>query len=249
MRDLGSELCSVCQEQFVRSFWSFENVQMIETATPEQATVQLDACEPLALSVTSPPLTPSTYRYTWSVDGKQLSETTSSVQLEPGTLTKGSHEVDLLVEDATPLVRHDPDGLLKEEHSWTVNVSRDDCMGALGGAGGAADAGSAGSNDGGVGGALGGVGGALGGAGAAATAGASGVASGGVASALAGSSSGGVTTRPVPPPEDSSGCGCSVPGSGSGSRALASATLLALGLLMARRRSADAQHAGEHRAV
>jgi MYXO-CTERM domain-containing protein len=240
MRDLGSELCSVCQEQFVRSFWSFENVQMIETATPAQASVQVDTCEAIELSVTSPPITPSSYRYTWTVDGKTLPDATSSVQLQPATLMKGSHDVELLVEDTTLLVRHDPNGLLKEEHSWTLNVSRDDCGGASGGAGAAGGgAGSPGASGGGVGGALAGAGGA---------AGASGAAGGGVGGALAGAPAGSVTPRPLPPPKDSSGCGCSLPGSGS--RSLSAVALLALAVLTARRRrSGHAQHAGKRRAV
>jgi MYXO-CTERM domain-containing protein len=239
MRDLGSELCSVCQEQFVRSFWSFENVQMIESATPAEASVQLDSCEPVLLSVTSPPITPSTYRYTWTVDGKMLPETSGALQLQPAVLMKGSHDVDVLVEDATELVRHDADGLLKEEHSWSLTVLRDDCVATTGGGGASALAGAAGV--GGLG--AGGVAGAAAGGASAGLAGGPSGAAGAVA--LAGAASGGVATTPpasLPPPRDAAGCGCSVPVSSS--RTAAPLALLAFGWLTSwRRRSGEPQHA------
>lgn len=229
MRDLGSEFCSVCSEQFVRSFWSFDNIQMIEAALPEQSSVQVDSCDPLMLSATTPPITPSTYRYTWTVDGQTLPEKTSQLQLEPATLQQGSHDVDLLVEDATELVRSDPNTLLKDEHSWTVTVSRSDCVvasGGMGGASGATGGGMAGASGAGAGAA--GVGGAAGSAG---TANAAAGASLAGAAGMAGSTGGAGTAPPVgaPPPQDTAGCGCSVPGSGSSSTA--TWALLALGLV------------------
>jgi MYXO-CTERM domain-containing protein len=242
MKDLGTELCSVCQEQFVRSFWQFENVQMIESMTPAQSNVQLDTCDALSLSVTSPPITPSSYRYTWTVDGKMLPETTGQLQLQPATLMKGTHDVDLVIEDATALVRNDPNGLLKDEQQWTITVSRDDCVasGGTGGAGGAAGAagvaggGTAGGGAAGAGGAVG-----LGGAG-----GVGGGAAGLGGSAIAGFGAGGATSPPrtAPPPADSAGCGCRSARTSSSS--LGSLALLALGFVVSRRRrSRHAQHA------
>jgi MYXO-CTERM domain-containing protein len=244
MRDLGSEFCSVCAEQFVRSFWSFDNIQVIEAALPEQSSVQVDSCDPIMLSVTTPPITPSTYRYTWTVDGQLLPETTSQLQLEPATLQQGSHDIDLLVEDTTELVRSDANDLLKDEHSWTVTVSRSDCVVGSGGMGGAAGAaGAAGASAAGMAGASGAgaaAGGAAGSAGAASVGGAS-VAG---AAGMGGSVGGTGTTTPMraPPPQDTAGCGCSVPGSGS--PATATWALLALGLVVRlRRRSSYSQHA------
>jgi MYXO-CTERM domain-containing protein len=227
MRDLGSEFCSVCAEQFVRSFWSFDNIQVIEAALPEQSSVQVDSCDPIMLSVTTPPITPSTYRYTWTVDGQLLPETTSQLQLEPATLQQGSHDIDLLVEDTTELVRSDANDLLKDEHSWTVTVSRSDCVaasggtGGAGGASGASGAGTAGAS--GADGGAGGVSGTAGNAGSALAAGASGVAG------MAGASGGAGTPVRSPPPQETAGCGCSVPGSDSSSTA--AWAVLALGLV------------------
>jgi hypothetical protein len=236
MKDLGSEYCSVCAEQFVRSFWSFENIQMIEEALPGP-TVQVSDCNPIELKVATPPITPSTYRFTWTVDGQALPQMTDTIQLIPGTLMQGMHDVDLLVEDTTLLVRNDPENLLRDEHSWAISVTRNDCPTTVGGAGGAAGAGGAGG--------VAGAGGAGGGAGAGGVVigGASGNDSGAGMSGLGGATGGGagglpggaagVATTPMgspPPPPQDSGCGCSVPVSRSERAVPALALLLALGL-------------------
>lgn len=152
MRDLGQPYCPVCSEQLVRSIWSADNVQMIESASPPLNHVVIDDCETLELSVTSPPVAPSTYEYGWSVDGTPLTITTNHAQLSPALLGVGDHEVLVAVQDATTLVRSDPFGLLHEQLIWQVSVTREcgitngGSSGAGGGGGGAAGgpAGSAG---------------------------------------------------------------------------------------------------------
>jgi MYXO-CTERM domain-containing protein len=232
MKDLNNDYCAVCTEQFVRSIWQFDNVQMIESATPGE-NVQADDCAPIQLQVTTPPITPSTYRYTWSVDGKAQVEMSEMLQLTPGALMQGTHQVSLLVEDVTEMVRTDPEELLREEHSWSVSVTRSDCPAVVGGTGGAAGSGGvAGSGGGGAGGLpMGGVAGLAGGVAGAGGAGAQ----GGVAGSLA-AGAGGVppnTGTPAPPPRDSSGCGCAVVGADRGAGV---APLALLGLLLMRRR-------------
>ncbi len=117
---------------------------MIESMTPAGPAVQSATCEPVVLSVKSPPIVPSTYRYTWTVDGKMQAETSSSISLSPGNLMAGEHDVQIAVEDGTALVRTDLDNVLQDRFSWTVSVTKSDCPvqpGAAGGAGGAAGAG------------------------------------------------------------------------------------------------------------
>ncbi|HEX2877084.1 MAG TPA: M64 family metallopeptidase [Polyangiaceae bacterium] len=235
MRDLGADYCSVCTEQFVRSIWTAENIKMIEQTTPARATVQSVSCDAVELSVKSPPITPSTYRYTWSVDGQPQTETTNEISLLPGALKQGDHQVVVTVEDATALVRSDPDGILKDEFTWTVSVTKSDCPAEMPGGGGG------GAGGGGAGGALGG-----GGGGGAAAGGLGGASSTAGESSVAGTSSAagaGGSARPTPPPLESSGCGCSVPRSSS----TPTAALLAwtLGLVLAGRRSA--QRRSSHR--
>jgi MYXO-CTERM domain-containing protein len=205
MRDLGVEYCAVCSEQFVRSIWTAENVEMIETATPPQLAVQSDTCDPIALSVTNPPIVPATYKYVWKVDGNVQLETTNAIQVLPGVLMPGAHQVELAMQDATALVRTDPKGVLTDHHTWTVTVSKGDCP--MTGAGGMAGGGAGGAAGNVAGGGNGGVN--LGG-------GSGGLGPGG-AGVLGGSSAGvsgtaGVNLQPAPPPRETSGCGCAAAG-------------------------------------
>lgn len=235
MRDLGADYCSVCTEQFVRSIWTSDNIQMIESSLPAGRTVSSASCDAVELSVTSPPIAPSTYRYTWTVDGKPQTETTRQISLLPGGLLQGEHEVTVRVSDATSMVRSDPDNVLKDQVSWTVSVTKGDCPAPAGGSGAGGGAGTGGVAGGGAGGASTSGGGGLGGvAGVAGTA-------GGVAGAGApnGGAGGPVTTPSnAPPPRETSGCGCSVPGQKAPVGALA---LLALGASLGRRRATARQ--------
>jgi hypothetical protein len=158
MRDLGAGYCSVCIEQLVRSIWTADNIKMIESTTPTEPAVQSATCEPIVLTVKSPPITPSTYRHTWTVDGTMQPETSNSISLFPGNLMVGEHDVQVAVEDGTALVRTDLDDVLRDRFSWTVSVTKSDCPLPTGGAGGMGNAGAGGMAGGGVGGALAGGG-------------------------------------------------------------------------------------------
>jgi MYXO-CTERM domain-containing protein len=236
MKDLGKEFCSVCSEQFVRSFWQFDNIQMIEATAPA-LDVQSGDCEPIELKVTTPPITPSTYRYTWTVDGQALPDMADPVQLSPGALMQGSHTVELLVEDTTTLVRDDPESLLEDEYSWSISVARSDCPAVVGGTAGAAGAGGGGAGGlaGMAGAAMGGIGGADAGAGGTAGGGAGGLPNGAAGSVM------GAAVSPAPPPRDASGCGCSIPGDRSPpgpALALLAALAAAFGRRQVRRKTA-----------
>ena len=239
MRDLGADYCSVCTEQFVRSIWTADNIQMVESTTPAQPNVQSDSCDPITLSVTTPPVSPSTYHYVWAVDGKMQMQTTGSIALMPGALMPGQHKVDVAIEDTTAMVRTDLDSVLKDQFSWTVSVTKSDCpIQGGGGAGGAGGGGVAGASGGG--GTLA-VGGAAGSAGTpAGVAGAAGAASGGVAGATngVGGAAAGAGSKPSPPPHDSSGCGCTLPATSS-ERSAAWLGSLLLGLVLGRRRASN----------
>jgi len=235
MRDLGAEYCSVCTEQFVRSIWTSDNIQMIESSTPAGPTVASATCDAIELSVTSPPIVPSTYRYTWTVDGKPQLETTRQISLLPGTLSQGEHEVAVRVEDATTMVRTDRDNVLKDQASWTVALTKGDCPAPAGGSGAGGNAGVAGAAGGGAGGVSTGGAGGLGG-----TAGVVGTAGSGVSGGGAGTGSAGVGTGAgspgAPPPPKTSGCGCAVPGRKSPA-GVAALLALALSVRLVRRRT------------
>jgi hypothetical protein len=235
MRDLGNDYCPICAEQLVRSIWTAPNIKMIESTTPAQPNVPSASCDPIALSVTTPPITPSTYRYVWSVDGKPQLEMSNAIQLLPSQLMLGDHKVDVAIQDATALVRTDPGGVLKDQFSWTVSVAKSDCPVVVGGAAGAGGAAAVG----GVGGMLAGTGGSSAPTTAGGMPGAAGVATGG-GSAVGGSAPGsGVAPgqQPSPPPQESPGCSCSVPGRRAASEAAPFAAMILAGMLGRRRRA------------
>jgi MYXO-CTERM domain-containing protein len=193
--------------------------------------VNVTTCEPFELSVTSPPIEPSTYRYTWKVDAELLTETSRTVSLLPGELQPGSHQVSVAIADGTAMVRADPNGVLEDGFAWTVQVQRDDCPTMSGGTGGGAGSGgvhSGGTESGGVGAMGGDIGMSGAGAGGGAGAFAGGLAGGGNAGIA-----GGTPVPPSPPPSDSSGCGCSVART---SKSVWPLSALALAALRRRRR-------------
>lgn len=119
--DLG--FCSVCAEAMVRSFW--KNPSPIDSATP-RSPVKSEACAALTFSVTHPAVSPAAWARLWTVDDSPVkSAAGSTLTLSPGTLKAGRHAVAVAVQDQTPFVRNDPDRLLRETHSWTVDVSDD----------------------------------------------------------------------------------------------------------------------------
>jgi MYXO-CTERM domain-containing protein len=210
----------------------------VEATQPPQKTVQSSNCEPIAFGVTVPPISPSTYRFKWSVDGKPVAETTSSVQLSPAELEQGAHVVQVAIEDATDLVRSDPSQLLTDQFVWNLTVNNADCapVGGADGAGGVAGAGASGAANAGAGGAGSGGGGGGPLAGNAGSGGSGGVGAPGGGTAGGDGGVGGSVASPTPPPHESSGCGCTVPGQSSSSR-FGLGAVLALGIVL-RRRSA-----------
>ena len=230
MRELGQPYCPVCTEQFVLSYWNFENIRMIEDASP-QSPLKSDDCEPISLSVTTPKLSPSTYEFTWTVDGKANPESTAKLTLQPRVLEAGTHSVSLLVKDKTNKVRTDPNRLLQDQHDWSLEVTTETCIASAGGGMGAAGGMSAGGA--GAGGGLSSIAGAtarggvpgLGGAGAGGTL--------GVAEAPT-SVAGGPKLNP-PPPENVS-CNCTIVHLPA-RRGYAALALLALSAACARRRA------------
>jgi hypothetical protein len=228
MRELGVDYCAICKEQFIKSIWTLKNIQMVEDSSPATDAATSTTCDSVKLSVTTPPITPSTYRFVWTVDGMPQAETSNVVELAPGALSLGAHQVKVDVEDATDMVRTDPDNLLRDSRSWAVTVSKNDCPVATGGAGGSAGGSAGAANVSGMGGAPASSGNASGG---------SLTVMGGTPDSASGSGGTPGTSTPVPPPPEPSGCSCYVArgdDEGSGVEALAAALLV--GVARQRRR-------------
>jgi len=243
MRSSWQPFCRVCIEQAVRSFWSLENVRMIEESTPGPSVVMAD-CEPVSFRVQTPSLSPSPYRYEWSLDGASLTAEGPALDLSPEDVPPGTHTLALSVLDQTDFVRSDPAGLLSDEVSWSVSVGVLDCPG-YGGAPGTGGISAVGGMPG-SGGATEGSGGATEASGGTVSGGTSsgGVSTGGGApggdsggaspESSGGAPSGGQGPGPADP-TTAAGCGCSLPG---GRAPVPSAALLAvlLALRLGRRR-------------
>lgn len=119
MRSLGKTLCPVCAEAMVLSFWA--SVEPIDSYEPQDPDLSAAAGDVLEFSVEPVRPEPDTMITAWLVDGEELLVTgQEQLALPVECLASGSHEVTVLVRDATPLVIADEEGLLSAGVSWTV---------------------------------------------------------------------------------------------------------------------------------
>jgi hypothetical protein len=119
MRELGQAFCSVCSEGIIRALYN--RVSPIDSASPASP-VNATSCAPITFSVTTPALSPSYLGYSWRVDGALQTASTASFVVQPAALGAGAHTVAVTVQDATPLVRSDPQQLLVDARTWNVTV-------------------------------------------------------------------------------------------------------------------------------
>lgn len=232
MQSLNLPFCPVCAEALVRAFWNLKNVHLIDDADPP-GDLATSRCVDTTFSVKTPSITPSTLSVSWTVDNHPQAETSASLMIPAGALSAGAHIIVATVNDATTLVRSDPQGKLSEAHAFTYRVP--DCtMGAGGAAGADTDGGAAGEGT-----TLPSAGGASAGAahggsgGRAGTAGTGGDVGAGAPSL---SSGGALAQVPSPPVEKVVGCGCHVGEREQGHAwGMAMALLGAVGLLRRRR--------------
>lgn len=118
MRMLEFPFCSVCQEQMVRTFWSY--VSPVDEWTPG-ATAPVPICAHVTYGVVQPTLAPSTYGYQWKVNGVAR-DAGAMLTVQPLELGTASVAVELVVTDRTSLVRNDPQRVLEEKVSWNNPV-------------------------------------------------------------------------------------------------------------------------------
>lgn len=139
MRELNHTFCQVCSEAMVKQFHALS--MMIDAPLPASPAT-IPAKGSTAFTATIPAL--SDLMFSWTIDGAPASVTDGSFDVDPSALglADGPHQITLAVYDATPLVRDDPGGLLKETHTWEVTV--DSSLPPIGGEGGAGGGGGAG---------------------------------------------------------------------------------------------------------
>lgn len=124
MRSNNADFCEVCAETWVLKL--YRKASPLVSASPESGTaVSAKPGEAVRLAVETriPSEASRTVRVQWEVDGRVLSGV--SGREFSRVLDAGSHVVRALVQDTTPLVRKDAEGLLRDEASWTVLVGAD----------------------------------------------------------------------------------------------------------------------------
>jgi hypothetical protein len=120
MRTLGAPFEQVNGEQLVRRVYNW--VSPVDSFAPSNTTLQLTTSQPQTFAVGTPsPLTHS-LAVSWTVDGRPAG-TSPSLNVRAGGFGVGTHTVEATVRDQTAFVRSDPEQLLTERVSWSVNVS------------------------------------------------------------------------------------------------------------------------------
>jgi hypothetical protein len=122
MRSLGVSLCRVCQENITRLTNGI--VDTIVATLPTTSTVALAVpnVQPFSITHIVPP--GNNPAIEWKLDGAVIPGATgTSLNLDSTTLTVGAHTLECSVLDQTLLVRADPQQVMRESHTWTVNVS------------------------------------------------------------------------------------------------------------------------------
>jgi hypothetical protein len=163
MRVLGVPYCPVCSEALV---WNvYDKTDPIEAHTPASATLTLAQGSSQQFSFTGPKPVPNTQNVSWFRDGSPLASGVTSVTVTGAQLGAGNHTIEVRTQDATTLVRRDPNLVLGSSFTWTVTVPSSGTGGAGTGGRGTGGRGTGGAATGGRGGSAG-AGGAGGGGGA-----------------------------------------------------------------------------------
>src|SRR5262249_6105172 len=141
---LNVTFCQVCTQAMVLQF-SRLSLLIDEPVPPSLSAIP--AAGPTTFTATIPAL--SDLMFSWKIDGAPVAGAASSLAVDPSALglADGAHTVELTVYDATPLVRDDPQGLMKESFTWDIKVDSSlvPATTARGGAGGSGGAGSGGA--------------------------------------------------------------------------------------------------------
>lgn len=115
MRSLDKAMCPVCAEALALALAAA--TQTVRASQPPGAEVscQLPDCPTFSLTLAALPH----LRVRWWRDGKLLAE---GATFQPGAGHIGSYLLVAEVEDRTPTVRSDPQGVLRESRAWQVQV-------------------------------------------------------------------------------------------------------------------------------
>ncbi len=122
MNSLGKPFCEVCEESHVVR--TYRLVDPIDGLLPRAGLVSLNGGS--AASFEAFLLKPATHslQTDWTLNGRPIpSGDALRLTLLADDVGNGDHAVQLTVSDRTPLVRNDPQGLLKRTRNWTLRVT------------------------------------------------------------------------------------------------------------------------------
>ena len=121
MQFLGPPFCSVCVEQTIKSVYSVLNP--VDSYYPSE--LELDAFPSEALSFSIVPIFPypSTLNINWFIDNQLIAENGLEINVETSNYSLDQHEVKVVIEDLTDLVRNDNSNLLTSEIIWNLSIN------------------------------------------------------------------------------------------------------------------------------
>ncbi|MFA5834514.1 MAG: M64 family metallopeptidase [Bacteroidota bacterium] len=122
MQTLGVKFCEVCSETFIKSFYRL--LRPIESFSPVNPSISISDTQSVLLSISNIKPAGSGIKTEWFIDGiKNNGEKGSTVSVSGNDLGIGQHTVYCIVRDTTPLVRNDPNNLLRDSVLWNISVS------------------------------------------------------------------------------------------------------------------------------
>ncbi|HYE14000.1 MAG TPA: M64 family metallopeptidase [Pyrinomonadaceae bacterium] len=120
MRSLGQPFEQINSEQLVRRVYNF--VSPIDSFGPLDRTVTIPRGGQQAFNVATPAPATHGLKLRWLLNGEPLGEAGPALTLAADLPGAGTHLFTLEVWDDTPLVRNDPNQLLRESVTWLVTV-------------------------------------------------------------------------------------------------------------------------------
>ena len=120
MQFLGPPFCSVCIEHTIKSVYDI--LEPINSYYPEDLEITVPLSEVVYFGIDPIFNSPNTLSITWFINNQVIAENNEGIELETSMYSLGQHEVKVVIEDFTDLVRNDSENLLKFEFSWNLII-------------------------------------------------------------------------------------------------------------------------------
>jgi hypothetical protein len=121
MQFLGPPFCSVCAEQTVRAVYGV--LEPIDTYYPYELELDIFPSDVISFSIEPILPSPSNLDINWFIDNHLIEQDIINIEIEASNYSLGEHEVKVVLNDLTDLVRNDPLDLLKSEITWNLIIN------------------------------------------------------------------------------------------------------------------------------